>query len=135
MGQEIGCWHLWLRAVGCEWSNFATPLSQLEQTVRQGVPDQHPASWRCARGAALTETDRCNHYLQQLYSALIEPLISYVVGLRLAIVPFGALHYVPVQALHSGRHHLIEEVEVCVAPSAGVLLFCLEQAHAARSSR
>ena len=43
-------------------------------------------------------------------------------------MPFGALHYVPFQALHSGRRHLIEEVEVCVAPSAGVLLFCLEQA-------
>ena len=72
-------------------------------------------------------TERCNHYLRQLYAALVEPLLHLVQGRRLVIVPYGALHYVPFHALHSGHRHLIEEVEVCVAPSAGVLHHCLQQ--------
>ena len=109
---------------------LAPSLSQLEQTVHQlrfQIDTLRHGGVHVERHL-LKLTERCNHYLQQLYSALIEPLMPYVQGLRLAVVPFGALHYVPFQALHSGRHHLIEEVEVCVAPSAGVLLFCLEQA-------
>ncbi len=130
MGLETGCWRLWLRAAGCGSSNSATPLSQLEQTVHQlrfQIDTLRHGGVHVERHLPKL-TERCNYYLRQLYSALIEPLMPYVQGFRLAVVPFGALHYVPFQALHSGQHHLIEEVEVCVAPSAGVLLFCLEQA-------
>jgi CHAT domain-containing protein len=73
-------------------------------------------------------TERCNYYLRRLHAALIEPLLPLVLGRRLVIVPFGALHYVPFHALHSGSRHLIEDVEVCVAPSAGVLHRCLQLA-------
>ncbi len=106
------------------------PLSQVEQTVHQL---RFQIDTLRHGGAHLQRhlprlTERCNYYLRQLHTALIEPLLPHVHGRRLAIVPVGALHYVPFQALHSGRSHLIEEVEVCIAPSAGVLLFCLEQA-------
>ena len=106
------------------------PLSQVEQTIHQL---RFQIDTLRHGGAHLERhlprlTERCNYYLRQLHAALIEPLLPHVYGQRLAIVPVGALHYVPFQALHSGRCHLIEEVEVCIAPSAGVLLFCLEQA-------
>jgi CHAT domain-containing protein len=106
------------------------PLSQVEQTVHQlrfQIDTLRHGGAHLARHLPRL-TERCNYYLRQLHAALIEPILPHVQGRRLAIVPFGALHYVPFQALHSGRSHLIEEVEVCIAPSAGVLLFCLEQA-------
>jgi CHAT domain-containing protein/tetratricopeptide (TPR) repeat protein len=71
-------------------------------------------------------TARTNHYLAALHAALIEPLLHLVHGRRLVVVPSGALHYAPFQAFYSGTRHLIEEVEVCVAPSAGVLLRSLQ---------
>ena len=106
------------------------PLSQVEQTVHQlrfQIDTLRHGGAHLARHLPRL-TERCNYYLRQLHAALIEPILPHVQGRRLAVVPFGALHYVPFQALHSGRSHLIEEVEVCIAPSAGVLLFCLEQA-------
>ncbi|MFN8466581.1 MAG: CHAT domain-containing protein [Caldilineaceae bacterium] len=106
------------------------PLSLVEQTVHQlrfQIDTLRHGGVHLERHLPRL-TERCNFYLRQLHSALIEPILPHVQGRRLAIVPFGALHYVPFQALHSGSSHLIEEVEVCIAPSAGVLLFCLEQA-------
>jgi len=110
--------------------DIAAPLSQVEQMVHQlrfQIDTLRHGGTHLERHMPRL-TERCNYYLKQLYSALIEPLMSCVQGRRLAIVPFGALHYVPFQALHGGRHHLIQEVEVCIAPSAGVLLLCLERA-------
>jgi CHAT domain-containing protein/tetratricopeptide (TPR) repeat protein len=72
-------------------------------------------------------TAHANHYLHLLHAALIEPLLHLVRGRRLVVVPSGALHYAPFHALYSGTRHLIEEVEVCVAPSAGVLLRTLQR--------
>jgi CHAT domain-containing protein len=72
-------------------------------------------------------TARTNQYLRELYAALLEPVAHLVKGRRLVIVPFGTLHYVPFHALRSLRGHVIEEAEVCVAPSAGILHRCLQQ--------
>jgi CHAT domain-containing protein len=72
--------------------------------------------------------ERANHYLRELHAALVAPLASLCMGKRLVVVPHGALHYVPFHALHDGQHHLIETTEVCVTPSAGVLLHCLQGA-------
>ncbi len=105
-------------------------LSQVEQTVHQlrfQIDTLRHGGGHLARHLPRL-TERCNHYLRQLYSALIAPLVPHIQGRRLAVVPFGALHYVPFQALHSGLGHLVEEVEVCIVPSAAVLLFCLKQA-------
>jgi CHAT domain-containing protein len=70
---------------------------------------------------------RCNHYLQQLYQRLIRPLEGLLGQRRLVIVPHHALHYVPFPALWDGQHYLTEQVEVCLAPSAGVLHHVLHQ--------
>ena len=44
---------------------------------------------------------------------------------RAVVVPHGALHYLPFEALHDGHHHEVERRELCRVPSAAVLLRCL----------
>jgi CHAT domain-containing protein len=62
-----------------------------------------------------------------LLEALLAPVLPHAGVRRLVIVPHRALHYVPFGALHDGKRHLIDSHEVCVTPSAGVLLHCLSQ--------
>src|SRR5438105_1082881 len=45
---------------------------------------------------------------------------------RLVVVPHRALHYVPFHALHDGHEYLVQRRAVSYAPSATVLLHCLE---------
>ncbi len=59
---------------------------------------------------------------QQLYNILIAPLIQYMADKeRLIIVPYGALHYVPFHLLYSGKGYLIEQHELVVLPTAGLI--------------
>jgi CHAT domain-containing protein len=59
--------------------------------------------------------------LQRLYAALLGPLAHRIGGRRrLAIVPYGALHYLPFHLLHNGSEYLIEQREVVVLPAAGL---------------
>ncbi|HEY3229260.1 MAG TPA: CHAT domain-containing tetratricopeptide repeat protein [Roseiflexaceae bacterium] len=59
--------------------------------------------------------------LQRLYTALLGPLVHRIGGRRrLAIVPYGALHYLPFHLLHNGSEYLIEQCEVVVLPAAGL---------------
>ncbi len=109
--------------------HFLQPESQIEHLIHQlrfQIDTLRNGSQHLSRHLDRL-TERCNHYLRQLYAVLVEPLLNLVQGRRLVIVPYGALHYVPFQALHSGHRHLIEEVEICVAPSGGVLHHCLQQ--------
>jgi CHAT domain-containing protein len=73
-------------------------------------------------------TARCDAYLHQLHAALLQPVLPLVAGRRLAIIPCGALHYLPFHALRDEQGYLIERTEVCVAPSAALLHRCLAQA-------
>ncbi|HYN88610.1 MAG TPA: CHAT domain-containing protein, partial [Ardenticatenaceae bacterium] len=70
-------------------------------------------------------TVRAQHYLGILYDLLLRPLEAHVGGRRLVVVPHGALHYVPFHALYDGERYVVEQREVCVAPSAAVLHRCL----------
>jgi CHAT domain-containing protein/Flp pilus assembly protein TadD len=74
-------------------------------------------------------TKRIQNYLNRLYSILIEPLKQFFSDRRLAIVPHRALHYVPFHALYDGKKYLIEEHEICYAPSAVVLEHSLSMLH------
>jgi CHAT domain-containing protein/tetratricopeptide (TPR) repeat protein len=59
--------------------------------------------------------------LQQLYGALLAPLVPQLAGRRrLTIVPYGRLHYLPFHLLHSGGGYLIEGHEIVVLPAAGL---------------
>jgi tetratricopeptide (TPR) repeat protein len=68
---------------------------------------------------------RALHHLQRLHAGLWGPLAERLGTRRAVIVPHGALHYLPFEALHDGERHEIERRELCRAPSAAVLLRCL----------
>ncbi len=67
--------------------------------------------------------ERADFYLRNLYEKLIKPLKSFVEKRDLAIVPVGALHYVPFHALFDGTRYQIEMRQVTYAPSATVWQF------------
>jgi CHAT domain-containing protein/tetratricopeptide (TPR) repeat protein len=75
---------------------------------------------------------RAQHYLRRLSTLLLAPLDALLGERRLVVVPHGALHYVPFHALYDGEHYLIEQREVCTAPSASVLQHCLARPRHAR---
>jgi CHAT domain-containing protein len=68
---------------------------------------------------------RTLHHLQALHAALWAPLTPLLGERRAVVVPHGALHYLPFEALHDGQQHEVERRELCRAPSASVLLRCL----------
>lgn len=60
---------------------------------------------------------------QALYRKLVEPIASQLDRPRLTFVAHGALHYVPLAALHNGREYLIEKHAVRLLPSASVMQY------------
>lgn len=70
---------------------------------------------------------RANRYLGRLYDILLKPFEDKLADRRLLVVPHQALHYVPFNALFDGARYVIEKREICYAPSACVLLRCLEK--------
>ncbi|HVG96970.1 MAG TPA: CHAT domain-containing protein [Chloroflexota bacterium] len=60
--------------------------------------------------------------LRGLHKILLAPVEHLVQAHeRVVIVPFGAGHAVPWQALHDGSGSLLERVEVCLCPSSSML--------------
>jgi len=70
-------------------------------------------------------TSRTRHHLAALYDILLRPIEERLGARRLVVVPHRTLHYVPFHALHDGAGYVIERREVCYAPSASVLRYCL----------
>lgn len=66
-------------------------------------------------------------HLQRLHAMLWAPLAPMLGTRRAVIVPHGVLHYLPFAALHDGAGHEVERRELCRAPSAAVLLRCLQR--------
>ena len=61
---------------------------------------------------------------RQLYDGLLAPLEPYLKGNNLAVVPHGALHYIPFAALQAPDDRpLIERFGLRVLPSASVIKF------------
>jgi CHAT domain-containing protein len=71
--------------------------------------------------------ERTRGHLRSLYDRLLRTVEPRIGDRHLVIVPHGALHYLPFQALHDGDSYLVERREVSFAPSAGVLLQCLDR--------
>jgi CHAT domain-containing protein len=66
--------------------------------------------------------------LEAFYRALLQPVERFLAGCRrLVIVPHGAAHALPFQALHTGRHYLIEPLEVTTCPSSSLLEICAQR--------
>jgi CHAT domain-containing protein len=70
---------------------------------------------------------------RELHALLIAPL-GLAGNERLVVVPHGALHYLPFQALADTRGYLIERHAVSYAPSAGVALQLARRPQAGPSS-
>ena len=72
---------------------------------------------------------------EALFRALVAPVWEHVAGAkRLAVVPYGALNYVPFGALaRPGGGLLIESHEIAVLPSATVLKYCRARAGKGRA--
>ena len=77
---------------------------------------------------------RTRRHLETLYNLLLRPVEEKLGDRRLVIVPHGALHYLPFQALHDGSTYLIERREVSYAPSALILQKCLSLKRTSLSS-
>lgn len=77
-----------------------------------------------------TLTARTRRHLQVLYDLLLRPLVGPLGARRLVVVPHRALYYVPFHALHDGAAYMVEQREICCAPSADVLRHCLSRPRA-----
>lgn len=62
--------------------------------------------------------------LARLYEALLAPIAAQIAGRKLIIIPFGALHNVPFQALYDGQQYLLDQHEIVQMPSARLLELC-----------
>ncbi len=70
---------------------------------------------------------RTRHYLRELHRTLLQPILTDIGDRRLVVAPDRALHYVPFHALWDGERYLVEAHEVCIVPSAAMLMACLAQ--------
>lgn len=95
----------------------------LEQRLRQ-LQANVAAALKLGRQPAATShlATVAQRILQQLHSALIDPLKRMASGKRLLIVPYGALHYLPFHLLYDGSTYLIERHEISILPAAGLAL-------------
>jgi len=65
-----------------------------------------------------------NRYLElsrNLYEKLVKPVEPWLEGHKLILVPHGAMHYLPFNALYDGEKYLIEKKSIRYMPSASVL--------------
>jgi CHAT domain-containing protein len=60
---------------------------------------------------------------QNLFEKLIQPIEPMIPSKNLTIVPHGALHYLPFNALHDKDNFLIDRHNIRVLPSASVMQF------------
>src|SRR5207237_8266754 len=91
-------------------------LSATARAIAAGAPTQGLSDSACS-------------LLKALYRALLGPVAARLDGLaRLIVVPFGLTHAVPFHALHDGRRHLLEVVDVSAAPSSAVHQLCARRA-------
>ena len=71
---------------------------------------------------------------KDLYDTLLRPVFPDGVPARVVIVPHGPLHLLPFAALHDGKSWLVEQSEISILPSAGVLPYCRAKANRPRKT-
>ena len=74
----------------------------------------------------LIETPNSTQFMdmsRKLYKRLFQPLESALNKRNLIIVPHGALHYLPMNALHDGNSYLIDRYSISMMPSASALKY------------
>lgn len=79
------------------------------------------------RGHLEQLTLRAQKHLRTLYDQLLAAVEPHIGSRRLVIVPHRELYYVPFHALHDGDSYVVERRELCYAPSASILHWCLSR--------
>ncbi|MBN1663026.1 MAG: CHAT domain-containing protein [Deltaproteobacteria bacterium] len=69
-----------------------------------------------------------------LYGKLFAPVAGQLATPRLIIVPHGVLHYLPFNALHSGKEFLLDRYQLRILPSASILGILADRAGTGRRS-
>lgn len=64
---------------------------------------------------------------RQLEALLVDHILDHVVAEKVFIVPHGALHYLPFQALRIKDHYLIETLQIGYMPSASMLKYIFDK--------
>ena len=64
---------------------------------------------------------------KKLYKRLFQPLEKYLSKHSIIIVPHGALHYLPMNALHDGNGYLIDRYSIRMMPSASAMKYLRER--------
>ena len=95
-------------------------LIQLIWLNLRAVPGQNPAQ---VSGLAQNAQGLLKRLHQTLIGPLAEALAPYG---RLIVVPHGALHYLPFQALYDGASYLVQRYEISYLPGASMLRYCTE---------
>lgn len=63
----------------------------------------------------------------KLYQRLFKPLEAALTEQNLVIVPHGILHYIPMNALHTGKRYLIDQYKIRLMPSASAMKYLREK--------
>jgi CHAT domain-containing protein len=78
--------------------------------------------------STLGDARELNEVSSSLYKSLIQPLLPYITGKELIIVPHDVLHYLPFQALlGSDGRYLIEKYPINYLSSASLMQFTQEK--------
>lgn len=64
---------------------------------------------------------------RKLYQRLFKPLEAVINERDLIIVPHGALHYIPMSALHNGKEYMIDRFNIRLMPSASAMKYLQEK--------
>ncbi|MGO9215348.1 MAG: CHAT domain-containing protein, partial [Syntrophales bacterium] len=68
-------------------------------------------------------SDQFMEVSKSLYKRLFQPIERVLNKHSLIIVPHGALHYLPINALHDGRGYLIDRYSIRLMPSASAIQY------------
>lgn len=109
----------------------ATSLGLAENALRRGLR-RLQLNFATVPGSQLAQipelTANARGVLRQLYDQIIAPVAPQLAGYRrLIVVPHGALHYLPFQALFDGQRYLVEQFELARLPVASLLRFCCDR--------
>ena len=88
------------------------------ENIRSLVVEDRLAVYELLIDLLITTND---NEARELYSILIAPVESRIQGKRLCIVPHGASHFLPFQALMKGDRYLIQDHQIFYSPSSSVV--------------
>ncbi len=69
------------------------------------------------------KSKQSDHIAKELYLRLFQPIEQYLDQKNLIIIPHGALHYIPMNALYTGSEYLVDRYSIRIMPSASTIKY------------